>query len=893
MGKNEAENVRFKTLFDYFPDALMVISKDGGIQKTNQEFQELFGMIESPPSTIKDFLDRIFRTASKKQSLIELILHDIDKARESEVPPRRVTVTTEGGKSRDVIFRPIDTEDDHILMICTDFTAEHRMESELLNFATKRHQLEKIINRSPAVVVSWLNVKGRPVEYISENINQFGYTSGEFLGHQIDYLDIIHPDDRKWVLKESEKYVMQPDRNRYHQEYRIYTKDGEIRWVSDNTVLIRDDEGSVVRYQAIITDITEKKEAISDLEFERQQFLNIFDSIAEPIYVTDPKTYEVVYVNPALKDMIGHDPEGGICYEEFQNLKEPCSFCTNDVILNNNMEPYRWEYHNPNFDRDYFIMDRIITWPDGRNLRFEIAYDVTALKRIESELAAEKELLMVTLKTIKDGVVTLDENGVIVLVNDATTLILGKKRNELISKPFDDVVELLSTSRDGKITIMDDLNSLSNTSQNIEKSAHLVVNGEEREIECSMAMTSSKEKHKETKHQGWVVVLRDVTEQRRLEQEIFKRQKIESIQLIAGGIAHDFNNLLTSILGNISLLRYECEDHRADLMDILDDAERASLSARRLTNQLLTFSSGGQPIKKIENLESIIKNSAKFASHGSGVDIYYNISSELWSVKVDRGQLGQVVHNLVINAIQAMDDKGSITIDASNVQISEGDMVDLPSGKYVKTSVADSGCGIPEEILPKIFDLYFSTKPKGTGLGLSICYSIIMNHRGTLTVKSKLGKGSTFTFYLPAVAGKKYSLEEGAKELYKMEGRVLILEDEPLVGKSLKYMLKKLNLQTTLRVDGASAIEEYNAALESDEPYDAVILDLTVPGGMGGEDVIKELKKLDPNVNAILSTGYAFKDVIEKHKELGFKDILLKPYKINALSEILNKILNE
>lgn len=391
-------------------------------------------------------------------------------------------------------------------------------------------------------------------------------------------------------------------------------------------------------------------------------------------------------------------------------------------------------------------------------------------------------------------------------------------------------------------------------------------------------------------HIGWVKVVRDVSEQKKMEEELLRAQKLESLGVLAGGIAHDFNNLLTSIMGNISLIKLYI-DSPDELSQILEDAEKASLRARDLTYQLLTFSKGGAPIKKATSIVELVKDSARFALRGSNVRFDFSFPEDLWTVKVDAGQISQVINNMIINADQAMPEGGIINIRFENVTLTESDLMSLKAGEYVKISIKDQGIGISGEYLQKIFDPYFTTKQKGSGLGLATAYSIIKRHDGQITVDSKIGDGTTFHIYLPA-SKEKISLHPPDDKLrLKGTGNILFMDDEEAVRKTTGFMLGSLGYNVVFAGDGDEAIKLYKKAIESEEPFDAVIMDLTIAGGMGGKEAVKKLIELDPDVKTIVSSGYSNDPVMSDYKQYGFHGVITKPYQIEELGDTISKVI--
>lgn len=389
-------------------------------------------------------------------------------------------------------------------------------------------------------------------------------------------------------------------------------------------------------------------------------------------------------------------------------------------------------------------------------------------------------------------------------------------------------------------------------------------------------------------------IIRDITNQRRIEEDQQKVENLESIGTLAAGIAHDFNNLLMSIQGNISLAisGTDAKENRNRL--IL--AEAATDAAADLTRQLLTFSRGGVPLKKQVDLRNIVPTAAQFALRGSSILAEFDINDDLDFVEVDVEQISQVVKNIVLNSVQAMPDGGIIKITCRNIEILEEEN-DLKPGSYVLTSIKDLGEGIPSENLAKIFNPYFTTKPGGTGLGLSMCYSIVSRHSGTIRVFSEHGEGTEFAVYLPVATG--VFDEEAVTEEFENHDpvvdsmHVLVMDDDPGIRDVLAGMLEILGHKVERCENGADAISFYKKQMSSGKPFDLVIMDLTIPGGMGGEEAIKYLREMDPEVKAIVSSGYSNNPVISNFSDYGFSGRLAKPFKISTLKREIHSVLSK
>ena len=391
----------------------------------------------------------------------------------------------------------------------------------------------------------------------------------------------------------------------------------------------------------------------------------------------------------------------------------------------------------------------------------------------------------------------------------------------------------------------------------------------------------------------------DIKQDKRAEDELQKIRNLESIAALSGGIAHDYNNLLTVIIGNISLIQSYIEPEDM-IYGLLDEALEASMTAKSLTQKLITFSRGGAPIMETASIAPVIKSATEFTLSGSNIKCEFSIPDDLWLVQIDKTQIGHVIHNLVMNAREAMPGGGIIKVAAENVNVaakSPGLEIGLEKGNYVKISITDQGIGISRENLDKIFDPYFSTKEMGTqkgmGLGLSICHSIIKKHNGYIVAESFAGPGASLHFYLPAseetIVTQKSSKIPEKEKLVLGKGRILVMDDEKMVIKITGHILNRLGYDASFSKDGAQAIKMYKKAMESGNPFDAVILDLTIRGGMGGKEAIKRLTEIDPNIKAIVSSGYSNSPVMTSYKDYGFIGVVAKPYSINELKSIMNK----
>ena len=389
-----------------------------------------------------------------------------------------------------------------------------------------------------------------------------------------------------------------------------------------------------------------------------------------------------------------------------------------------------------------------------------------------------------------------------------------------------------------------------------------------------------------------LAVVRDITVRKQMEEELAKVQRLESLGILAGGIAHDFNNMLTAIMANISMAKMY-GGLQDDILQLLIDAEVACFRAKGLTQQLLTFAKGGEPITKPIRVQRLLRETARFALSGSRMSCEFSIPDDLWLVEADEAQISQVIQNLVINADQAMAEGGVIKIRAENVILGEDSFGAIKGGAFVRISVQDQGCGIPGRHLSKVFDPFFSTKEKGRGLGLSISFSIVKRHGGRMHVESEVGVGTLFDVYLPAAEEPSADKEGERVGPVHGEGRVLLIDDEEIIRRPAKEMLNRMGYEVELAADGAEGIELYKNARDSGRPFQAVIMDLTIPGGMGGEQAIRELVEIDPHAKVIVSSGYSNDPLMSNFREYGFSGVVQKPYTIEDLAAVLHKVIME
>ncbi len=735
------------------------------------------------------------------------------------------------------------------------------------------------------------------------------------------FADMLHPEDReKSFTTGKELSILHTDT--LNIENRYITASGKTINVMHNVRVLRNEQGEFAGTQGIARDITKRKhaeeelqKAIEKIENEKARSESIIAAIGDGISIQNTD-FKVLYQNQVHKEIIGGDKAGQLCYEVYGHGASICPGCPvalsfqdggihsleKTMVLNGSTHTLEVKA-SPLMDSSGRIIAGI-----------EVVRDITERKKAGEQLKMFSEAI----EEAMDGIQITDLEGKIVYSNKAVREIYGFTPEELRGRHVNEmnadkefaaqviipkirecgrwIGELMVVHKDWRTFPI----WLSTSLVKNEQGDPIAMIGIIRDItERKQAEAILKRHHEDLKKlvderteeltRANEMLRREIVDRERMEQELLKAQKLESLGILAGGIAHDFNNLLTSIMGKISLAMLDLKPEERPYQQ-LEGAEKASRRAQDLTRQLLTFSKGGTPVKKITSISESIREAAGLALWGARVKCEFFIPPDLWYADVDEGQISQVVHNLVINADHAMPTGGTITIRCENKTISGSSESPLKPGDYVMISVQDHGVGISNEHLSKIFDPYFTTKQKGSGLGLATSYSIIRKHGGHILAKSQLGKGTVFVIFLPAAKVLKAPKMTDEARLLSGTGRVLIMDDEEDVRQTTGDVLKRLGYSVEFAADGAQAIELYQKARETGTPFDAVIMDLTVPGGMGGREALEKLLVIDPEVTAIVSSGYSNDPVLADYNRYGFSGAITKPFRISDLGEMLHAV---
>ncbi|OQA79214.1 MAG: Blue-light-activated protein [bacterium ADurb.Bin243] len=520
-----------------------------------------------------------------------------------------------------------------------------------------------------------------------------------------------------------------------------------------------------------------------------------------------------------------------------------------------------------------------------------LAKEVEALKTEIADLKSRKAGLEKMLESIGEGVIAVDKELKVIFANKMSASICGFDGAKVMGSRISEVFKLINvTSR------KETPNPAEKTLQTLQivglehNSAIVTPCGEEKFLSASSAPILDENQNLK----GAILVFRDISDRKRMEEELLKMSKLEALGVLAGGIAHDFNNLLTGITGNISYAKFIiAEDSPAQ--EALNTAEQIAFKAKDLTSQFRTFSKGGAPVKKSVHISESLKPIVEFALRGSRVKTLFNIDKNLWPAEIDEGQINQLITNIVINAVQAMPNGGNLFVTAVNELVDKGNSMNLAAGKYVKFSFRDEGHGIEAQDLTKIFDPYYSTRQTGSGLGLTSSYSIVRKHGGIITAESVYGSGATFNVFLPAsFEGTGHFEPDSKKNKSSSAGRkILVMDDESIVREVTSNLLKHLGYEVHTVNNGSEAIASFVRAHEENRPFDALILDLIVPGDLGGQEVLQKLNAQGLSAKAIAASGFSNETIMSEYKRYGFCAMISKPYKIKELDEMIQKIIKE
>ncbi len=685
-------------------------------------------------------------------------------------------------------------------------------------------------------------------------------------------------------IRELIKTVNRIGERDFYLQTKIKTKD-EIGELADSIkTMLQNLSSSMIKKEILESEIRTRKE-------EENKFINLFRTMAEGFATHEiildekgvPCNYRFLSINPAFEKYtgIGADAVGKTILEILPGIEKEWIKTYGKVALTG--ESVTFEKYSSALDQYFHVVSF-----SPRSGEFAVVFtDITKQKRTEQALQEEREKLSVTLKSIGEGVITADLNGNIVMMNRVAEKLTGWSNQEASGRPIPEVFNTINEFT--RELCANPVQKVIEAGSAIELSDHTLLisrDGKEMIIEESGAPITDNKK----RTAGAVLVFKDSTEKIKLNQTVMKTQKLESLGVLAGGIAHDFNNLLAGLFGYIEL-SVSCMDmNKPDLAkDYLTKSMTVYDRAKGLTMQLLTFSKGGKPNRKKNDLIPIIKNSITFALSGSSITPLFSLNKNLRLCDCDENQIAQCIDIIILNAIQAMPMGGELQISAENIQEPPAALKEkAKTDNYIKIAITDHGIGIPEEIIESIFDPFFSTKDSGHGLGLATVFSIIQHHDGWIDVDSSPGKGSKFSIYLPS-AGEDESVCNSNTDIQSGSGKILLMDDEEFIIEIVDEMLRLMGYDVVSTKTGEEAVESVKEAAAKMDSFDACILDLTIPGGMGGKEAAERIKQLSPETVIIAASGYSEDPVFSNPSGYGFNDSIVKPFRISELSDVLKK----
>lgn len=727
--------------------------------------------------------------------------------------------------------------------------------------------------------------------HVSDNVERItGHKAQEFISDSSFWAERIHPDQKERILSETAGML---ETGRHEHEYLWRIADGSYSWFHDYLRLVKSPDGRGDYIVGMWQDVTERKRALDELETHanklresENRYRAIVEHTHDLIVETDAQGV-VLYANPQHREIMGYDPQemaGTSCFQYvheedlgavmagFQKGSE--SRESIQTVL------YRCKHKNGEW-----------RWLESTGKSFEASVgevhgvissrDITDRIEAEQKRKETEERFRALVENSYDMIIEASPDGRFLYINPQFRHLLGYEPEEIINTNI-----FSNVHHDDKPFVVAEFSrALMNNS-----AGHAVYRYRHKNSDWRWIESTGNTYKTSAGVIRAVVASRDITERKKMEHELLKAQKLESLGILAGGVAHDVNNMLTIVLGNISIARMNM-DPNSRISTRLEESEKAIERATGLTRQLLTFSKAGTPNIRSMSIKELLKESTLFALRGSNIIGQFFINDNLLNVDIDEGQMDQVINNLIINAKQAMLEGGVIDVGAENKTLKRSNGFNLPEGQYVKIHIKDHGIGIPERYLQKIFDPFFTTKEKGSGLGLATSYSIIKKHNGHIAVDSLQGTGTTFTIYLPASENSVRAVEEKIETPVKGKGNILIMDDDKLIRDVLGAMLTELGYNPQYAQNSSEAIKIYNDSIQSRDKFDAVILDLTIPGDIGGWETLKELHAIDPKVKAIMSSGYSEDWVLPDYEEIGFHAFVAKPYNVYDMSKVLYEVI--
>ncbi len=853
----------WRSLTENSPDYIMLLDKEARIQFVNRTITGLQHEAMIGRSVYEFIPEESYYDAAR-------CFRRVLETKETDYYSAEYRMSDGETRYFDVRIGPVLHDDEVVAFISnSNDVTERRWAEDALT--QSEEMFNKAFHTSPNTMAITTQKEGRFIEVNENFCRLMGYDREEIIGNTALKINIWNK------VEQRDELIRQVEANGQATavDVELRKKSGEIRSVYFSmSKIVLDEEPCLI---SIVQDITEQKQAQIQHETILKTALDgywLVDLEGKIIEANNSYCQMIGYTREELQGMLISDIEAVETQEDVQKRISH--------ILKKGSD--RFETRHKCKDGTTIDVEVSVNYLDiGGGQISVFVRDITERNRAMRERLETERRYRQIVETAREGIWIIDAEAKTSFVNGMMAEMLGYGVDEMTDKSFLDFMddEWKETAR----------GYIENRRQSVAEQHDFMFRRKDgTELWTLLSTNSIIDENGE--YAGALAMAMDITERRQVEEEHQKVERLESIGTLAGGIAHDFNNILTGILGNISLaIRYMKPDK--DVYERLEAAEKASLRARDLTQQLLTFATGGIPVTEAIYIDELVKEAAGFALRGSNVACRFTLPEDLQPVEADLGQISQVITNLVINSQQAMPDGGIIDIVATNIEIGEKGALPLSSGNYVEIVVKDNGVGISKANLKKIFEPYFTTKEKGSGLGLATSYSIIKKHRGHITVESRRNEGTTVRIYLPASEKPVESKEEVVEKPVYGKGKILVMDDEDIIITTLGRMLPQSGYEVEFSRDGAEAINLYTEAKDSGKQFDAVIMDLTVPGGMGGMEAVKKLLEIDPEARVIVSSGYSTDLVIADYEEHGFSGIMTKPYSVEDLRVTLDMVLQQ
>jgi len=872
------ERDRARTYFDTANIMFLAINKDETVEAINKEGCKILGLDE------KSIVGKNWFDNFVPQNKISEIKSNFNRVINGELEEFEIfenSIILAKGEERIISWHNALLKDNQgnitgILSAGNDVTDSIQTEQELI--ASEAKYSSYVENAPDGVFVS--NSKGQYIEVNRAAELVTGYSRQELLNMTIG--DVLIEESMQVGMAHFKRLLKYGFSNGAMQ---FKHKDGSIHWWEVNAVKLTDDQ-----FLGFVKDITKEKNNEHKLIESEARHKAMVAGISDVIGIIDNNGM-IIYKSPNIERLFGWKP-AELVGKSFSTTVHPIDLPRLTPVYerilseDNYSETIEFKYRCK--DGTYKMVELTATnhLKDNYIQGILINYkDITERQIAKEAIAEEKERLAVTLRSIGDGVITTDIGGNVLIMNRVAEELTGWNNSEAYGKSINKVFNIVNeiTREPFETQAEKVLHNGYNSKQ--EGQAILVSkSGDEKVVADSCALINNNK----SEVIGVVIVFRDITETQKLLENMQRIDKLDSLGVLAGGIAHDFNNLLGGIFGYIELAKTSCNKNE-EANNYLDKALTVFERARDLTQQLLTFSKGGVPKRETGQLGKFIEESALFVLSGTNISPQFDIKKDLWLCDFDGNQIGQVIDNMLINATQAMPQGGQVEISARNRVIEDGEKTSLEPGRYIEIVIKDNGEGINKEVLKSIFDPFFSTKSKGNGLGLATCYSIVQKHDGSIEVDSEVGKGTTFYIYLPASVGNELINKQVVVDEHHGEGIILVMDDEDFIREILSEMLISMGYTVIQAVSGEDMIKISEGLREEGKHIKCAIVDLTIPGGMGGKEALVKLNTIFPDMPVFASSGFSKDPAMARPEDFGFTDSILKPIRVKDLALILEK----